>query len=657
MLLDSLISLFVIILWSFIIYKTTKMNPSVTPFVAVGCVVCFVSLLSLVNMLMISIWAVWIGAFGVFGFIAYKYKNSLKEDLKEFFTPGVILFVVFALFIFVVLWVKQPILSSWDEFSFWGTSQKVSKYHKAIYTYYDSSLLGTTTPPALAVLSVFFQPFGQTYLEWKAFFSYDVLLLASFCAWTGFFKKDKWQYAFCVFLFGFLTPFICEVYTKIVYVVPVYMSVMADVPLGAVFAGCLAVYFFAVRPNQAKGENLLFICPLLIVFTLMKDMGFAFSLIVTFIIFADLIFARGEFTLFKLKGFWAKLALGFLYGISTVFSFLAWTFHMSAVSQINRFELGGEQNYGMAQMLIVGIKELFSAQKSQKFLDIQAKMISALTEKPVTMLGNGVRTLFVITAVFILALILTKGRKNIIRIITLYSSNLIGFIAYYIFYLFIYTYIFKGDAYELPSYERYMYPYYIAFLAAGVFVLILSVESSRLKILSYGALWTFTVCVFGLFSYYVSYENTFFMYSPDRNSIGQNIIDSYNSIKDVIEEDDIIYCYSEAGDSGQRWFYYTYYMSPSVIVEDIPWIDNTNMTQEEYWLTWREYFIKHVEDEGITNFMLDYGDERLQFALGEDLGCNVLDFGLYDVAYFEITDVSSEDNTIQFKLLKQGSVS
>ena len=663
---DSIFSLIAILLLAFSFYRLFGLNPSVTPFAAVMTVMAVTGLMSLVNLLMPAVWLCWVLA--VLLFCAAMAKSSdRKEDIARFFTPGVIMFVLGCVFIFCVLAMRQPTLYVWDEFSFWGTSQKLTKHYGAIYTYYDSSLIGKTTPPALAVLSVFFQPFGADFVEWKAFFAYDVMFLASFAAWTGAFKRKEWHKAFMVFLFGFLTPYVFEVYYKVVFMVRVYISLMSDIPLGVTFAGAIALYLYGrdtenlsnaldEAQNKNSGNHILALLPVLVSFTMMKDMGFAFSLIVVFIIFADLFLVQDNFVFCRIKGFMGKVAACGVMGVTVVGTFMAWTIHMSKVLKANRFELGGAENLGMAEMLIVGAKELLSPEKSQKFLDMQSEMISAFLSRDVSMFGSGLRTMIVITGLFAVAFVFAKGAKNMVKIASLYVTNIIGFAAYYVFHLFIYVYIFKANAYGLPSYERYMYPYYLAFLAMGVFALCIAIKSPRFAKLSGLALFGFSGLVFLLFTYLVSYENTFLLYTHDRDTIMGNIQLSYESIADVVEDDDVIFCYSEAEDSGERWFKYTYVMSPSVIVQDIPWFNPDGMDEDTYNATWRQYFIKYVEDAGITHFMVDYGDEKLNRVFGRELGVDALDYGLYTVGYYEITDADSTKDYIEFSLVKKGEV-
>ncbi|MBQ5313828.1 MAG: hypothetical protein J6K30_07265, partial [Oscillospiraceae bacterium] len=127
---DSIFSLIAILLLAFSLYKLCNLNASVTPFVSVCTVTAFVSLLSLVNLLSPAVWLSYILSAVLFAFAAKK-SADLKKDIADFFTPGVIIFVIGCVFMYLILMVNQPVLFVWDEFSFWGTSQKLTKYHDA----------------------------------------------------------------------------------------------------------------------------------------------------------------------------------------------------------------------------------------------------------------------------------------------------------------------------------------------------------------------------------------------------------------------------------------------------------------------------------------------------------------------------------------------
>ena len=136
-----------------------------------------------------------------------------------------------------------------------------------LYTYYKSSMIGNSTPPTLAILSYFFQWGNAEFAEWIAFFGYDIMFFACFSAFTAAFDREKWNSAFIVYLLGFLTPYIFEVYTKIIHLEPTYITTYADVPLGITTAGALAVYFFS---NDGDSRDVWPLLPVLMFLTLIK---------------------------------------------------------------------------------------------------------------------------------------------------------------------------------------------------------------------------------------------------------------------------------------------------------------------------------------------------------------------------------------------------
>ena len=154
---DSLLALLAVLLLAFSLYRLFNLNPSVAPFVSVMTIVAFVSLASLVDLLVPAITASYF-IIGVAFAASVKKSADIRKDLYGFFTPGVVFFTVGCVFLFFTLGATQPLMGEWDEYSFWGTAQKLTKHYGQIYTYYDSSLIGKTTSPALDILAVYFQP-------------------------------------------------------------------------------------------------------------------------------------------------------------------------------------------------------------------------------------------------------------------------------------------------------------------------------------------------------------------------------------------------------------------------------------------------------------------------------------------------------------------
>ncbi len=643
--LNALFSFIVILIFAFSLFKILKINPNFAPFISITSLVSLVVLLSLVDMLYIGVILAYIISIISFLF-AIKKSFDIKNDLKEFFTVGVILFSLISILMLLFLSYSQPLFYEWDEFSFWGTSHKLLFINDSIYTYYQSSLIGNTTPPTLAVLSYFFQCFNPEFSEWISFYSYDILFFSVYTSFTALFSKKDWHLSILTFVSGFFIPYFFNVYTRILHISPVYISTYADFPLGIMFAGALAVYFLN---KDSLEKRILPLIPITIFFTFIKDMGFAFSLLVAFIIFTELLFNKENQTFFFLKGIFAKLGAVLVIAITTTISFFAWTFHMGQVLEVNRFELGGETNIGMFSMLTTGVIELFSSQKSQKFIDIQSEMFYAIFTRPISMIGTGIFVIALIFIIFIIAIAFSK-KENRIKYFFVYISSCIGFIGYYIFHLFLYVYIFKANAYGLSSYSRYIFPYYIGWLMLGIFILFLAIhENKKSRTILSGILAIITFSLVILSHSYLTTSTMFLgvndVYFTERNTVSTKV----DFLSDAVGEDDVIYAYSALEDGGARWFLYTFEYAQNLVVQDAPYLSDENLTPEEYNKEKKAQVIDYLKDNNVTHFLLDHAGDLTETVLRDSFNEETWQYGLYGIAYYEIEYLEDD---IKFHLIK-----
>ncbi|MBQ3009234.1 MAG: hypothetical protein IJD80_06585, partial [Oscillospiraceae bacterium] len=574
MLLNSLLSLTIIILFAFGIHALFNIKSQLTPLISLTVLIDIAILFAMYDMLKPGVIIACGIGLAVFGVSVYANRDSLPEKIGSFLTPGVILFILASTAMLIFMAMRQPMMQEWDEFSFWGISQHLLKIHDQLYTYYKSSMIGNSTPPALPVLSYFFQWRNPGFTEWISFVSYDVMFFACYSAFTALFDRKGWNTAVMVYLFGFLVPYVFEVYTKIIYLEPVYMLTYADIPLGVVFAGALAVYIFT---QENDSRSVLSVLPVIMFLTYIKDMGFALSCIVVFIAFFDMWAGRKEYTFLKIRGFFGKCAAAAVMLVTALGSFLSWSMHMARVMERDPFALGGASNMGMVEMLITGVKELLIGPRSEKFTVITELMVDAFLNTQLSFLGSGIRIFAIISALFLIAIVL-NDKNGRIRSLFMYITSLIGFVGYYVFHIFLYVYIFKDNAYELVSYNRYIYPYYIGWMCLAVFALCLAVKNGQ-RFLSKTALFCFSGIILVLFHVYTDYEYLFIGCSERNFATRKNISLKVDYIEDAIGEDDVIYLYS-GGDNGRRWFIYTHELAANYIVEDFG-VDTTGMTEEE----------------------------------------------------------------------------
>lgn len=629
MLLNSFIALLAVLAFAFALSALFKIKPAFTPLVSLAVLVDLSVIFALVNMLKAGVAFSYGLAFGLFAFALYKNRDSLKEKARRFFSPGVILFIVSCLAMLVFLAYKQPLMYEWDEFSFWGISQKLVKNRDALYTYYKSSMIGNSTPPTLAVLSYFFQRFNPAFTEWISYFGYDVMFFACYAAFTAPFEKKSWNSAFAVYLFGFLSPYIFEVYTKIIYLEPVYISSYADIPLGVVFAGAVALALFA---DSGKSRDILAVLPVLMFLTLIKDMGFALSCIVIFIFFFDAVAGKKNFSFACLKGFWGKCRAAASMLAVTVAAFMSWAIHMAKVMEVNRFELGGRTNMGMAQMLITGVKELLIGPKSEKFVIIQGQMIDAFFHTKLSFLGSGVVITAMVLGLFTLSFVLSDktGKK---RTVAMALSSAVGFVGYYIFHLFLYVYIFKDNAYGLVSYNRYIYPYYIGWLCLAVFSLCLAVKNGR-KAWAKAGLFVFVAVIFRMFTYFTRYDCLFIEANQLTYTTRISVKSKADAIRKYVGEDDVIYCYS-GGDNSERWFMYTFEFADNYTVEDLA-VDVQGLDERQAREKYRQSLYERFKQMGVTHILIDNSSEFFVKTFGDLFDVPMNDVGLDSVAYYKV---------------------
>lgn len=644
--LNCTLSLFIIIIFAFGLYSVFNIKSRFTPLVSTAVLIDLVIFFGMFNMLKPGVAVVYIVAAAVCGYGVWKNKDCLKEKINGFLTPGVILFILSSAAMMIFMAMRQPMMTEWDEFSFWGISRKMLKIHDQLYTYYKSSMLGNSTPPTLAVLSYFFQRFNAEFTEWIGFVAYDVMFFSCYSAFTALFERKSWNSAVMVYLFGFLVPYVFEVYTKIIYLEPVYMLTYADIPLGVVFAGALAVYILS---QKGDGKDVLTLLPVLVFLTYIKDMGFALSCIAVFIVFFDMLSRNKDFTFLKVKGFKGKIFAASAMLLTVVGSFFLWSMHMVSVMERDPFALGGAENMGMAQMMFTGVKELLIGPRSEKFSDIAALMIDAFFNTKISFLGSGIRIFAIISALFLAAFIL-DDKKDRIRSVFMYATSCIGFVGYYVFHLFLYVYVFRETAYELVSYNRYIYPYYIGWLSLAVFVLCIAVKNGK-RFLAKTILFCFSGIILVLFTVYTDYEYLFIGCSERNFATRKNISLKVDYIEDAISEGDVIYLYS-GGDNGQRWFIYTFEIAENYIVEDIG-IDTADIPQEELRIAYRNGLYNRFVETGVTHVLIDSSSEFFIDTFGDLFDVPMDYVGLNSVAYYK---VNYENDWFSFSQVKGGVV-
>ncbi|MDL2215526.1 hypothetical protein LJB77_00385 [Ruminococcaceae bacterium OttesenSCG-928-N02] len=456
-------------------------NAAMAPLFVIAGSMLYMSVVACFNQLVMGVALYFVCAVATLVYMLVRRKTLHHEN--DFFTPGMIFFIAGSVLFMALYAVRQPIFTEWDEFSFWGVAPKLVTLTGQMYSAIDSSLRALTFTPGLIAYDYLFQSFAVGFAPWKVYCAYNIMYLAVFAAALApFSKKEKRVHSAPLALFCFLVPFLCTEYLRLIYVSPVYRGALSDIPLGIMFGAPLLAYFAS---DEKDFKTMLLVVVCLACETLVKDMGFALALVAAGIIAFDYFFIENGLEhiraatqkvfapLVKRVGWCAALFA------APVAAFKGWDLHMRYFLNLNRTDIGGEQEMQMMEMLFTGIRELFSSVKSEKFSAVMQAMINAFLDADITLFGSGLCMVAVIGLLLLIAYI-TSDKKGRGRTAWFSLLSAGGFLVFYIFTGFTYVYVFKGsDGYGLVSYNRYIYPYYIGWLLCAALLAFMAVHPGK----------------------------------------------------------------------------------------------------------------------------------------------------------------------------------
>ena len=145
---------------------------------------------SLFNQLLLGFWVVLtvIALSTIVSVVLLIKEREFVSHLKSWFSPGLVIFVALALFSFLLTRGMQ--LSSWDEFSHWGTIVKATYLYDAVGPYNPVDLSFRSYPPSLSLFEYFVTKLGGPWLEGNIFWAYQLIIWSLF---TPFFAQLTWR--------------------------------------------------------------------------------------------------------------------------------------------------------------------------------------------------------------------------------------------------------------------------------------------------------------------------------------------------------------------------------------------------------------------------------------------------------------------------------
>lgn len=552
-LLLSLVSLAALAGFAVLLARRTSLPAPLAPFTALCGVMILLALGGMAGLLVPTGWlcfalaaGAWVLAFAPVG---------RKNPVSVLAAPGFVAFWVLAAALLVFFAWRQPMYSTWDEFSFWGTAAKIVKTSGALY---GNAEIGWdwvgSHRPGLIMLGYFFQFFGP-YAEWRVLAGYDILLLSIFTTLTAGAPKGAWRRVVPALGFGFLLPFLITLYGNITRTTDLYASSLSDIPLGLTFGGAMAVYYMNKR--RALWPTALALAAL----CMEKDTGFAIALVAAGIIGADAFLgALAERAPALAAGKTLAKAAGLF--VACVAAFLPWQYYLSAVTTADTSNVGGTQQMGQAEMVITGCKELLGIGRTEKFSTIMGGMVKNLFTMTTTMVGPFI-VVVALTMVLAVAAALFTREKSLRRQAGVFAVlGLGGFAAYYFFIGLTYVYVFRDEVSDgLVGFERYIYPYLLGWLLAAGALALRAMDEERPAGLVQTGFGVLVLGLAGLVWLRVPFTLTVFGCGDTAYAERRQTQAVTEEVQAVVPADAHIFFVSQ-GDDGSRWFLYTYEFYP-----------------------------------------------------------------------------------------------
>ena len=549
----SLVSLAALAGFALLLARRTTLPAPLAPFAALCATMLWFAVAGMLGVLVPAGWVYFVLAAGAW--VLSFAPVGHKAPLSALNVPGFTAFWVLAAALLVFFAWRQPMFSTWDEFSFWGTAAKIVKTSGNLYVNAEIGWdwVGSHRP-ALIVLGYFFQFFGS-YAEWRVLAGYDILLLALFTTLTANAPKGAWRQAVPALGFGFLLPFLITLYGNVTRTTDLYASSLSDIPLGLTFGGAMAVYYLNKR--RALWPSALALAAL----CLEKDTGFAMALVAAGILSADaLLCALAEKAPTPVIGRTLAKAAGLF--LTCGVSFLSWQRYLSVASTADTSNVGGTQQMGMAEMVITGCKELVGIGRTEKFSTIMGGMVKNLLSSTTTMVGPFIVVVALTVALAVGAALFTREKALRRQAGVFAVLGLGGFAAYFFFIGLTYVYVFRDEVSDgLVGFERYMYPYLLGWLlAAGALVLRAMAEERPAGLVQTGFA-VFVLGLAGLVWLRVPFTLTVFGCGDAAYAQRRETRSVAEEVQAVVPQDAHIFFVSQ-GDDGSQWFLYTYEMYP-----------------------------------------------------------------------------------------------
>ena len=533
-------------------------------------------------LVLLALAAVW-----VLGLVQLRPAGVFKAWQSALHAPGFALFLGGAAFIWVLFCVQKPMFTQWDEFTAWGLAPKMVVERGAFYVADPVNLKASFTYPATSLITFLFQPFGH-WAEWACLAAIDTLALTCLAAAAAL-PRERWACGVLMFAAGFLLPLFFSATPTGSYAAQ-YVNAMADLPLAMLFGGVFCLYYAVGREKRTFWLTAL---PLAVL-TLTKDICFAYGLIAAFLIGLDLLFAADG----PVKKAFPKALLkaGGL-AVVVLAAFLSWGRYTAAVTPTADTAASvGSEGLSYGAVLVGGFKQLLGIGRTEKFAQIMAAMGSAFFTRRICLLGGGVIAVAAITMVAAAAWLAAEKGPARRRVLAAHLGFAFCFAVLYLFHLILYNYNFSDiEGLALKDYDRYLAPYYQAWMLAMLCLLARSAKEQLGQLALGGA----AAVIMAVFCWRGIPAAGFWTGANSLYTLRADVQNRADTMNTVLNWPDRVLVISQ-GDDATRWYYYRYELTAQVVNGFGGFYGRLGETQDR----WDSDFMNLVESENWT--LYDY---------------------------------------------------
>jgi len=479
------------------------------------------------------------------------YKAGRQKLLTALQSPGFLLFLAGAAFLWILFAVQKPMFTQWDEFTAWGLAPKMVVERGALYAADPINLTAYHTYPGTSLVSYLFLAFAPQFAEWQCLAVLDWLLLACLCTASAL-PRTRWNRGILVMAAGTLLPFFFSV-LPVGTPSTVYASAMADTPLALLFGGALCLYYAA--GDRPLGRCLAAAALALLAMT--KDIAFAYGLMAVFLMGLDMLFTSDAPIRRRLP-----IALGrcVLLALPVLAVFLAWGRYTAAVDPQTGEAGVGAGGLGYGAVLIGGVKQLLGIGREEKFAQILSAMMEAFFSRRVCLLGSGAAAVGVITLTAAAAWLAAEKGAARRRVTAAYLGSAFCFAALYLFHLILYHYNFSElEGLALKDYERYLAPFYTGWMLA--MLCLLGRSARRIGALALGGA---AAALTAIFCWRGIPAAGFYTGADSLYTLRRDVQQRAELMNTVLDWNDRVLVISQ-GDDATRWYYYKYELTAKVV--------------------------------------------------------------------------------------------